>query len=148
MRNIFLSIVCFGMAVGCSQKPEVKDQAQLKAEVAKAEDDFKNLAQAKGIAEAFYTFADSNAIIKLDNDSLIKGKESIKKHFSHPKFEKATVTWKPDFVAVANDGSLAYTYGQYIWTAQDSLGNKKDFKGIFHTVWKKQQDGSWKFVWD
>jgi ketosteroid isomerase-like protein len=31
---------------------------------------------------------------------------------------------------------------------KDSVGNKKDFKGIFHTVWKKQKDGSWKYVWD
>ncbi|WP_333599842.1 YybH family protein [Flavobacterium sp.] len=145
-KAILLLLTC--LVFSCSQKNTPIDSTALKAEVAKAEDDFKNLAQAKGIQEAFYTFADSNAIIKRDNDSLIKGKEAIKTFFSNPKFKKAAVTWKPDFIDVSNDGTLAYTYGKYVWTVTDSLGNKKDFKGVFHTVWKKQKDGHWKFVWD
>jgi ketosteroid isomerase-like protein len=58
------------------------------------------------------------------------------------------VTWKPDFVDVSKDGEMAYTYGKFTWTFIDSLGNKNNFKGLFHTVWKKQKDGSWKYVWD
>ena len=148
MRKIILSVFCFGMIAGCAKKAETKSISEWKAEVSKTEVDFKNLAQTKGIAEAFYAFADSSAVIKLENDSLIKGKESIRNHFSNPRFEKATVTWKADFIEVSDDGTLAYTYGQYVWTTKDSLGNKKDFKGIFHTVWKKQKDNSWKYVWD
>ncbi|MGH2667299.1 YybH family protein [Flavobacterium sp.] len=148
MRKTFAFIIFSGVLVSCTQKAVTKDISELKAEVFKAEDDFKNLAQTKGIAEAFYVFADSNAVIKLENDSLLKGKENIRNHFSQPRFGKATVTWKPDFIEVSNDGTLAYTYGQYVWTTKDSLGNKKDFKGIFHTVWKKQKDNSWKYVWD
>ncbi len=136
------------LIISCTVKTEHKDPEALKAEVFKAEDDFKNMAQTKGIQEAFYAFADSNAIMKRDNDSLIEGKEAIKNHFSDPKFKKATVNWKPDFVDVSDDGTLAYTYGRYVWTTTDSLGKKQDFKGRFHTVWKKQKDGSWKFVWD
>jgi ketosteroid isomerase-like protein len=113
-----------------------------------AENDFKNLALTKGISEAFYTFADDNADIKRENDTLIRGKENIKKYYSNPKFKKASVTWKPDFVEVSKDGEMAFTYGKYIWTVKDSIGNKKDFKGVFHTVWKKQKDASWKYVWD
>jgi ketosteroid isomerase-like protein len=140
-------LACIGavLLTGCETKKDISD---LKDEVLKTEEDFKNLAQTKGIQEAFYTFAATDAIIKMDNDSLIKGKENIKQHFGNPRFQKASVIWKADFVEVSADGTLAYTYGKYVWTAQDSLGNKKDFKGIFHTVWKKQEDGSWKYVWD
>lgn len=148
MRNIFLCLIGFGITMSCTQKTEPKDPAQLKAEVLKTEEDFKNSAQTKGIQAAFYDFAAPDAIIKRDNDSLIKGKEGIKQFFSAPKYGKAAVTWKADFVEVSNDGTLAYTYGKYVWTVKDSLGNKKDFKGVFHTVWKKQDDGSWKYVWD
>ena len=136
------------LLICCSKKAETLNPETLKAEVAKAEDDFKNMAQSKGIQEAFYTFADSNAVIKRDNDSLIEGKEAIKTYFNDPKFRNASVTWKANFIEVSNDGNLAYTYGKYIWTATDSLGAKKDFKGRFHTVWKKQKDGTWKYVWD
>ena len=147
MKKLLLCLVTISI-ISCSKKTESVSPEKLKAEVAKAEDDFKNMAQSKGIQEAFYAFADSNAVIKRDNDSLIRGKEEIKKYFSDPKYKKASVTWKPEYVDVSADGTLAYTYGKYVWSATDSLGNKKDFKGRFHTVWKKQKDGSWKFVWD
>lgn len=145
-KIIFCSITI--VLICCNKKTEAVNPEAHKAEVFKAEDDFKNLSQSKGIAAAFYAFADDNAVIKREKDSLIKGKENIKTYYSNPKFLKAGVTWKPDFVAVSDDGTLGYTYGKYVWTATDSLGNKKEFKGRFHTVWKKQKDGSWKYVWD
>ena len=147
MRKIVFCTLSL-LLLSCTKKTEVKNPEVSKAEIAKAEDDFKNLSQSKGIAAAFYAFADDNAVIKRENDSLIKGKENIKTYYSNPKFLKAGVTWKPDFIAVSDDGTLGYTYGKYVWTATDSLGNKKEFKGRFHTVWKKQKDGSWKYVWD
>lgn len=59
-----------------------------------------------------------------------------------------TLTWKPTFVDVSKSGDMAFTYGDFVFTYLDSLGNKKQNKGIFHTVWKRQNDSSWKFVWD
>ncbi|MCF6129046.1 nuclear transport factor 2 family protein [Flavobacterium sp. AS60] len=145
MKKLLLCLLTL-LLICCNKKTETPEA--LKAEVAKAEDDFKNLSQSKGIAEAFYAYADENAVIKRENDSLIQGKENIKNYYSNPKFLKATVTWEPDFVDVSADGTLGYTYGKYVWTVIDSLGAKKDFKGRFHTVWKRQKDGSWKYVWD
>lgn len=148
MKKSVLSLFILFLLLSCVSKTVIQSQDTLKDEVFKAEDDFKNLSQTKGISEAFYAFADDNAVIKRENDTLIHGKENIKKYYSNPKFKKASVTWKPDFVEVSKDGEMAFTYGKYIWSVKDSLGNKKDFKGIFHTVWKKQKDGSWKYVWD
>lgn len=147
MKKLALVITSI-IIVSCSQKTEPIDPEALKTEVFKAEDDFKNLSQSKGIQEAFYAFADDDAVIKRENDTLIKGKENIKIYYSNQKYKKAAVTWKPDFVDISTDGTLAYTYGKYVWTVKDSLGNTQDFKGVFHTVWKKQKDGSWKYVWD
>ncbi len=146
-KIVLLFLILFGL-LSCNSKTEIQSQDDLKAAVFKTEDDFKNLSQTKGIAEAFYAFADENAIIKRENDTIIRGKENIKKYYSDPKFQKAFVTWKPDFVDVSKDGEMAYTYGKFTWTFTDSLGNKNNFKGLFHTVWKKQKDGSWKYVWD
>lgn len=148
MKNSILFLFVLFWLLGCAPKKVIQSQDTLKKEVFKVEDDFKNLSLTNGISEAFYTFADDDAVIKRENDTLIQGKENIKKYYSNPKFKKASVTWKPDFVEVSKDGEMAFTYGKYIWTVKDSLGNKKDFKGVFHTVWKKQKDGSWKYVWD
>lgn len=149
MKKIVLLFTAASFIVSCNGNiSDTKNQSYYREQIYKAEDDFKNLAQTKGIAEAFYTFADSNAVIKRENDTLIKGKENIKAYYAAPKFQKASVTWKPEFVDVSSDGTMAYTYGPYVWTTTDSMGNKKEFKGRFHTVWKKQSDGRWKYVWD
>jgi len=132
----------------CHTKSEPQSKEDLKKEIIETERNFNNLAQTNGIAEAFCKFADEDAIIKREKDTLIKGKENIKKYYSDPSYQKAQVSWKPDFVEVSEDGTLAYTYGKYIWTIKDSVGITNTFKGVFHTVWKKQNDASWKYVWD
>lgn len=132
----------------CNKKSEIKDLDLVKLEITKTEKKFEKIVSQKGLAEGFYQFADSNATIKREHDTLITGRDNIKNYYSNPKFKNTTVTWEPDFVGVANEGDLAYTYGNFIWITKDSIGKEQVFKGVFHTVWKKQKDGSWKYVWD
>jgi len=131
-----------------SNKENKLNKENAKQEIEKAEKDFAQMAADKGIAEAFYFFADSNATIKRQNDTLIHGKGTIKKFYSTPFYQKATVKWSPDFIEASAQGDLGYTYGQYVWSSTDSVGKPITFNGVFHTVWKKQPDGSWKYVWD
>lgn len=148
MKKIILVLASI-LLFGCSQKDKAPlDLEPIKKEVLKAEEDFKKMAQTKGIPEAFYKFADDNAVIKRENDTIIKGKENIKLYYSDQKYLTAKVTWAPDFVEVSEDGSMAYTYGKYIWTTKDFQGKEREFKGVFHTVWKRQKDGGWKYTWD
>ncbi len=121
---------------------------KIKAEIAQAEKDFEKMAAEKGIAEAFVYFADSNAVIKRQNDTLIKGKENIRNFYSARSYKNASVTWSPDFIETSGNGDLGYTYGKYVWQSKDSSGKLQEFTGIFHTIWKKQKDGTWKYAWD
>jgi hypothetical protein len=66
----------------------------------------------KGIAEAFYFFADDSAVIKRQNDTLIIGQKKIKLYYSKPAYQNALVNWTPDFVDVSDDGTLANSYGK------------------------------------
>lgn len=106
------------------------------------------MAAEKGVAEAFAFFADSNAVIKRQNDSLIHGKEGIRNYYMNPFYKNAVAKWSPDFVDVSTNGDLAYTYGKYTWEFKDSAMKSNFYSGVFHTVWKKQNDGSWRYVWD
>jgi ketosteroid isomerase-like protein len=124
------------------------DKEQVKKEIADAEKSFDAMAKEKGVAEAFWYFAADDAVIKRQNDTLIKGKENIRSFYSADRFKNASVTWSPDFVDVSKDGELGYTYGNYVWQSRDSTGKVEEDKGVFHTVWKKQKDGNWKYVWD
>lgn len=133
----------------CSCKTDsgsVREEA--KTGIAQAEKDFEKMAAEKGIAEAFEFYADSNAVIRRSNDSLIHGKENIRKFYSAGYFKTASVKWSPDFVDAAENGDMGYTFGKYTWQSKDSSGKLNEATGIFHTVWKKQKDGTWKYVWD
>jgi ketosteroid isomerase-like protein len=145
--TIFLIFIVTLTIYSCSSNKTTLN-SKYKAEVMKAEKDFETLVTEKGIAEGFYQFADLNAIIKREHDTLIIGKNNIRNYYSNTKFKNVSVKWAPDYIEVSKKGDMAYTYGKYIWTSKDSEGKEHFSKGIFHTVWKRQKDNSWKYTWD
>jgi ketosteroid isomerase-like protein len=145
MRTIWTLWTVIFLLISCG-RPLSKDE--IKKEIYQTEKAFEKMTSEKSIAEAFYFFADENAVINRGNDSLIFGKEHIRHYYETRKIQNATVNWTPDFVEVSEDGTLGYTYGKYIWKLVKSEGDTVKLTGIFHTVWKKQKDGIWKYVWD
>lgn len=144
MRYTFLVII---ISVVCACNSEKDRMDRSKKEIAETEKAFSLMADKDGIGKAFLTYADENAVLNRNN-SIIKGHDSIREQFADVDNERVKLTWSPDFVEVAASGDLGYTYGKYVHTSKDSLGNLTKSEGIFHTVWKRQQDGTWKFVWD
>ncbi len=124
------------------------DKQKVKDEVFASEKAFEKMAADSGIPTAFYEFADKNAVIKGQNDTLIFGKESIKDYYSKANTSNATLNWTADSIYVSDDGTLAWTFGKYVWKVLPDSGEVKEYKGVFHTVWKRQADKSWKYVWD
>jgi ketosteroid isomerase-like protein len=148
--NQFLLGLAFSCSIFCSCNSAHDDSLREKAktDIAQAEKDFEKMAKEKGIADAFWYYADSNATIKRQNDTLIHGKNNIRNYYSGDFYKTASVSWSPDFIDASSDGNMGYTYGKYSWRSGDSTGKVNEFKGVFHTVWKKQSDGSWKYTWD
>jgi ketosteroid isomerase-like protein len=116
-------------------------------EILQTEKAFEKMAREKGLAEAFYHFADQNAVIKRGNDSLITGKENIRLFYEKSSNPNVRLSWTPDFIGVSDCGTLGYTYGKYLYSIRDSTGKTRESAGIFHTVWKKQNN-EWRYVWD
>jgi len=137
-----MSLICF--LLSCSKTENI---AELKKAVEETELAFSKMAGEKGLAEAFFHFADENAVLKRGND-LIKGRDAIKALYTKPEGDGGKLKWAPSFVDVAKSGDLAYTYGPFTFTYLDTAGVEQKSEGIFHTVWKRQADGSWRFVWD
>jgi len=125
-----------------------KDKNEVVNQIISIEKEFETAVGLKGIPEAFYEFADKDAVIKRKNDTLIKGNENIRKYLQQINSKDVVLTWTPDFVDVSEDGSLAYTYGKFNWKSKNIDGKTVENTGVFHTIWKKQKDGSWKYVWD
>ncbi|MCE1188738.1 MAG: nuclear transport factor 2 family protein [Ignavibacteria bacterium] len=120
-----------------------------KQEIRETEAEFCKMAAERGLAEAFAHFADTSATIKISaGKDIIHGKEAIFKRYSHPLFQNSSLTWAPDFVDVSQSGDLGYSYGHYTFTNTDTTGKSDTSTGIFMTVWKRQNDHTWRFVWD
>lgn len=145
MKHLVLLLVAVGILGSCEKRtdPEV-----IRKEIGEAEKAFEKMAAEKGVPEAFYFYADDNAVIKRENDTLIKGKDNIRQYYQKRENKNTTVNWSPDFIEVSEDGSLGYTYGNYAWKVRNENGETNEYKGVFHTVWKRQKDNSWKYVWD
>ncbi len=148
MRYLITS-ACILILFSCSSEPSEAELSRWKNEIIKTEQQFSDLAAEEGIPKAFMTYAAEDAVL-MRNNSLIIGKMEIDQMFAAQKnsSNKTSLSWKPDFVDVSSSGDLGYTYGKYLYTYKDSLGQEINNEGVFHTVWKRQADDSWKFVWD
>ena len=145
MKGLMLLIPVILMVAGCGTS---KSKDEIKKEIFQAEKSFEKMTSEKGVAEAFYYFSDKDAVIKRENDTLIKGSENIKIYYEKKSLKDVVVNWTPDFIDVSESGDLGYTYGKYTWKIKGTDGNIVEYKGVFHTVWKRQKDNSWKYVWD
>lgn len=142
---IFLSALF--IITSCTTSPKAEDLEEWKEEVAAAEKAFNDMAQNKGLVEAFGHFAAEDGVIRRSK-KIVQGKAAIRAWYEQDVRPNETLSWYPTFIDVSQSGDLAYTYGNFTFTYYDSLGKEKKNEGIFHTVWKRQKDGSWKFVWD
>ncbi|REJ81924.1 MAG: nuclear transport factor 2 family protein [Bacteroidetes bacterium] len=138
---IIISIICFS----CSEKKDHSQEAI--QEILKTEAEFASYAESHGVAEAFMKYAADNAVL-LRRNRIIAGKDSISHFLTSQNFTDIKLSWKADFADASSSGDMAYTYGKYVFSAKDPEGKEISDRGIFHTVWKRQSDGSWKFVWD
>ncbi|WP_186525856.1 YybH family protein [Seonamhaeicola sediminis] len=145
MKLSTVLILVIFILFSCQTKDNKKKVEKWKEEIIKTETEFSNLSKEEGMNVAFLKYVADDGIL-LRNNRLIKGRDSIKQYMINNTSKG--LSWKPDFVDVSLSGDLAYTYGKYNFVYKDSLGNTKIRKGIFHTVWKRQPDNNWKFVWD
>jgi ketosteroid isomerase-like protein len=123
----------------------VQQRVKWKKEILETERAFAEMVANEGLHKAFTTFAADDAVL-LRNNELIAGKEAIDTFYEG--HDSKGLSWIPDQIDVAVSGDLAYTYGHYTYTYTDKDGNPQESTGVFHTVWKRQRDGKWKYVWD
>ncbi|NND32154.1 MAG: nuclear transport factor 2 family protein [Saprospiraceae bacterium] len=148
-EKLFLILLVSHMLFStCSTVDQASNLEAWKSEIEDAEKSFANMAAEQGIAKAFLTYAAPEAVL-MRNNKIIQGIDEMQNHFDQQSTSGSeNLTWSPDFIDVSSSGDLGYTYGQYTYSGIDAEGQIFESKGIFHTVWKRQSDGTWRFVWD
>lgn len=149
MKNIAI-IYLFLFAIGCSRGITMHHPEKLKQELKDAEQSFSNASAQKGFYHAMLDVAADEIALFNDGDTILHNIDFIKKSIAkYPNGTKAPfkITWEAKKIDVAASGDLGYTYGWFILTRKDSLGNEKITKGLYSSVWKKI-NGTWRLVMD
>jgi ketosteroid isomerase-like protein len=148
MKKLLKLILSFSiLSYACNTNMKEDSMEKWKREIVNTEKEFAEMAVKEGIPKAFLTYAAEDVVL-MRNNTVLKGKEAIKSYFENQTFKEVKLEWAPDFVDVSSSGDLGYTYGPYTFTYIDINGKTISDEGIFHTVWKRQADGKWLFVWD
>ena len=132
----------------CTVEIEKDSLEKWKNEIVQAEMNFSAMAAEKGIPEAFISYAAEDAVL-MRNNRLVVGKQDLIAYLENQpsKAMDEKLSWKPDFVDVSASGIWAIPMAtSTIHIKIHWLHRRK--QRFFHTVWKKQDDGSWKFLWE
>ena len=114
-------------------------------EMVKTEQAFSKMAEEKNARDAFMTFIADDGL--LFRPGAVNGKKWMLEHPVPPSDKKPLLAWQPVYAGMAASGDMGFTTGP--WEAKADIKDEKPAAyGHFMTVWKKQADGSWKFVVD
>jgi ketosteroid isomerase-like protein len=108
---------------------------------------FSALASKVGTGRAFGEYAAENAQIFSTPGEFITGPTAISAAFG-PANVNNTLVWHPIAGEVAQSGDLGFTVGNAESTAKREDGTPVLRYSKYLTVWKKQRDGSWRYVVD
>ncbi|MDB6094375.1 MAG: hypothetical protein JWM32_1937 [Verrucomicrobia bacterium] len=120
---------------------------KLKAEIAAMEDAFCAMAQEKGVRAAFEYFAAPDVAFIDTDPRKYRGIEAVRARMGED-VPGATLKWSASFTDVSDDGTLGYNYGRFESRRTAADGKATVHTGWFLTIWKRQPDGSWKYVMD
>ena len=144
MRILLLSIliICFLAGLVVAQKNNQVSDLKAMVETERA---FSRASEDRGIRESFAEFIADDGI--LFRPTPVFGKKWMQEHPLPASTTRPLLSWQPIFAAVSRAGDLGYTTGP--WQFKNDIKDAKASAfGNFMTVWKKQADGSWKFVLD
>ena len=105
--------------------------------------EFSEFSKKNGFRKAYLEYIDDDGMLMRDNSLPFKGAKAIETITSWND-SSVVLSWEPLGADVAASGDLGYTYGTY--EMKDS--NNQVEKGTYVTIWKKKEDGRWKFVVD
>ena len=134
---VLLIVICFAVVAN--------GQSALQ-EMVKTEQAFSKMAEEQNTRDAFLAFIADDGL--LFRPGAVNGKKWMLEHPGPPPSDKRPLlAWQPAYAGMAASGDMGFTTGP--WEAKADVNDEKpQGYGHFVTVWKKQADGTWKFVVD
>lgn len=97
--------------------------------------------------DAFRSFIDDDA--RFVSSGVLRGVDQIADGWS-VFFEPGlpSIRWRPQFIEVLESGELALSRGHYISVSTNAEGDAVEYWGTFNSVWRLNDDGVWRVVFD
>ena len=149
MRKKILWICVLGTAALGACAPN-RSLEGLKEELLDIDRAFSKASAEQGQANAFLEYMASEAVIYPMVGAPIKGKDDFSQIMSGASSgaPESRLEWEPQYADISLSGDLGYTLGSYKATVFQGEGDPLVRHGHYVTVWKKQSDGTWRFVFD
>lgn len=139
-RIVFLLVL---VLTGCSGEKALSPESLMETDRS-----FARMAAEEGRVPAFLAYMDEEAVMYPHKGEPVRGKNSFKTLNEGIEQGDSVFLWEPTFAMIARSGDLGYTLGEYKLVGKEPENGKILQRGFYCTIWKKQADGSWKFVFD
>lgn len=148
--SLALTLAVLGACVGSADgdadaaPPALDEQARwaLEAELVEADRQFAGRVQRTGLAALITSFEPTGRMIVGGRSHI--GPEGIRRAMLPVFADSAfSLTWDPNYAEIAASGDMGYTVGRY--EARSTVdGAMVVNSGTYLTVWRRQDDGTWK----
>jgi len=134
--------------VAPSERPPAASAAiaEERSRLRAADSSFSDLSYRMGVAYAFANTVAPDGVV-FGDPQLVIGARAIEDYFGAHAGQSSLV-WQPVFAWVAASRDLGFTIGESTSTGLGASGAAVQRMGKYLTVWKRQSDGTWKFVVD
>ncbi len=143
-KNIFfiISVLTACCLFSCDLNNGNKNSSSSTEEIINADMAFSDMSRQLGMKKAFLEYMDNEGVLLRPGHKPIVGADAID-FLSLVNDSSYTLTWKPSKAVIAGSGDLGFSYGIYELKTKDTI-----LKGTYVSVWKKESNGSWKFLLD
>lgn len=138
MKKLIIALL---FLAACTPPPP--NSELLKEEVLKTDRDFSQMSLDSGMRAAFLHYC-ADDLIKLRQDTFpLFGKQELQNDLKNLPDSLIRLRWEP--VKAEASGTLGYTFGK--WEMRLAVPDTLMY-GVYVTIWRKQPDGTWKYVLD
>jgi ketosteroid isomerase-like protein len=124
------------------------DRAASRRAVQEADRALSRASEARSI-DAFTALLDTDTVFVSESGPPARGREAVRVKWA-VYFDPAgpSLTWEPYEGEVSSQGDLGYTRGRFLFHGKDGSGKPVTERGEYLSIWRKQQDGTWRLVVD
>lgn len=126
----------------CRSKAPVPRNDDAKLQLMEVDRSFSKRSAEAGLKTAYLEYIDSTAVLLRPGNMPLTGANAID-FICNNDDAAAAMTWEPKGCSLASSGDWGYTWG--IFSLKMIPGDSLTY-GTYVNIWKKQDDGSWKFI--